>query len=401
MTEFKWYLTGLCAWYGALGIQLVLFPWLVAVKLNAPADLVGIAQMSIMLPTMLFVLIGGIAADRIDGRTLLMRMHLLSALPPLVLAYCIFAGQFSYWLMIGYAFWMGVNSAFMNPARDAMLNNVVAGGNIQRAVTTATAAQFGVQILGFAAASLADFTGAIPVLLLQSAVVLVGAFTARRLRPAPKTPPKIRQSGLADLADAFSEVWQSPRLTPLLALNLALGVLYLGAFFVLIPLLIRDIHNGTSVDLAIANIAFTIGTIISSVVLIRIGGLQQRGRAFMLSLFAGGCVLTAIGTGLPLWASYCMILIWGLGAGVAMSMGRTILQEEASAHRRARVLSMYQLAIFGGSPIGSLAMGYAASYLGPEVAFLLPGNIMAGIVLCVFLGSKLAIEPEQKQEGSS
>jgi len=389
--QFRWYIGGVCSWYAALGIQLVLFPWLVAVELGAPADMVGIAQMSIMLPTLLFVLIGGVTADRVDGRKLLIIMHFLSALPPLALAAIILAGHFSYAMMIAYALWMGLNSAFMNPARDAMLNNV-AGGNIQRAVTMTTGMQFGIQLLGFAAASVADTTGAVPILLLQAGVVLIGAFTAMRLpskAAAEVDHAAPRQSGLAGIAEGLSAVFRSRRLFPVVILNFAMGVLYLGAFFVLIPLLIRDIHLGDSSELALANIDFTVGTILSTILMIRRGGVRRPGRAFMLALLVGGLALTAIAFGLPFWMNHLMVFFWGLCGGVAMAMGRTIVQEDAPASHRARVLSIYQLVVFGGSPLGALGMGYLVGSVGPLNAFFLPGNAMAVIVVVMFAISDL------------
>ena len=66
--QFRWYLGGLAAWFTSFGIQMIVFPWLVAVVLRAPAQRVGIAQMAVMAPAMLFMLFGGTVADRADCR---------------------------------------------------------------------------------------------------------------------------------------------------------------------------------------------------------------------------------------------------------------------------------------------------------------------------------------------
>ena len=62
------YLTAISAWYGAFGMQSVVFAWLVTMVLREPAERVGIAQMTLLLPGMLLILIAGVLADRIGLR---------------------------------------------------------------------------------------------------------------------------------------------------------------------------------------------------------------------------------------------------------------------------------------------------------------------------------------------
>src|SRR5262249_61763470 len=71
---------------------MIAFPWLVAIVLGEPAQRVGIAQMAVMAPAMLFMLYGGAVADRADCRRLLLRYQAMATLPPLALAGFITAG---------------------------------------------------------------------------------------------------------------------------------------------------------------------------------------------------------------------------------------------------------------------------------------------------------------------
>ncbi|MFI5032739.1 MAG: MFS transporter, partial [Reyranellales bacterium] len=160
---FPIYLAGLGSWFVPLGIQMVLFPWLVAVVLRMDAFAVGVAQAAIMLPSLLFLPLGGLAADRGNPRRLLMRYHMLYALPPVVLGVILGLGGLSYPLLIGYGLAAGSISAFAIPTRDALLP-FVAKGNLPRAVALATALQFGGQLIGIAFASSADRVGPVPLL---------------------------------------------------------------------------------------------------------------------------------------------------------------------------------------------------------------------------------------------
>ena len=115
------YLTGSGSWFIPLGIQQVLFAWLAAIVLHMDAFAVGIAQMALMAPGILFLPLGGMVADRGDARRLLLRYHFLYAVPPLVLAGILSMGALSYPLLIAYRLAAGSIGAFAVPTRDALL----------------------------------------------------------------------------------------------------------------------------------------------------------------------------------------------------------------------------------------------------------------------------------------
>jgi len=73
---FGWYVAGVATWFGAFGMQQVLFAWLVVGELHAEARWVGVAQSASMIPNFLLILLGGAVADRSDRRRLLIRLHL-------------------------------------------------------------------------------------------------------------------------------------------------------------------------------------------------------------------------------------------------------------------------------------------------------------------------------------
>src|SRR5437899_7863102 len=143
---FAVYLLGLGTWFVPLGIQMVLFPWLVAVVLRMDAFAVGVAQAAVMAPSLLFLPLGGLVADRGNPRRLLLGYHMLYAAPPLVLALMLTIGDLSYPLLITYGIVAGAIGAFAIPTRDALLP-LVAQGALPRAVALATALQFFGQLL--------------------------------------------------------------------------------------------------------------------------------------------------------------------------------------------------------------------------------------------------------------
>ena len=68
LSHKKIYLIAISTWFAAFGMQSVLFAWLVTIMLREPAERVGYAQMSILLPGMLLILLAGAIADRVGLR---------------------------------------------------------------------------------------------------------------------------------------------------------------------------------------------------------------------------------------------------------------------------------------------------------------------------------------------
>jgi len=111
-------------------------------------------------------------------------------------------------------------------------------------------------------------------------------------------------------------------------------------------------------------------------------------------------ILSIAAIGLPFWGYLLILFLWGISGGVGLSMGRTIMQEEAPESHRARVMSVFSLANLGGMPIGAVLLGYCASGLGPlNSLFVAVAGIWIASLL-VFLTTNLAISENTKTEGS-
>jgi MFS family permease len=387
--QFRWYLGGAAAWFMSFGTQMIVFPWLVAVVLKEPAQRVGIAQMAMMAPAIVFMLLGGTVADRADCRRLLVRYHILAALPPLVLAGTSAAGALGYPALLAYGIAMGTLGAFVVPTRDALLTRVVHRGR-ERAIAVTSAAQFVFQLVGIVVAGWAGRIGAQALLLGQSVLLVAGALAVSRLAPAPPAAAhRHGESRLAAMRDGLREAVRSDRIFPAIVAMLAVGVLYGGAFAVTLPLIVRDVYGGGSGELALVNTCFWGGTIASTVLQIRLGALRRPGRAVLLALAWGAVVLASMSVPGPLWVFALICLVWGVGGGVMITQGRTIVQLEAPESHRARVLSIFQLGFAGGSPVGALAMGYVTAITGPRQAAIYPAAAMVVVLAFLFLRSAL------------
>ncbi len=207
------------------------------------------------------------------------------------------------------------------------------------------------------------------------------------LLPESEPGTAMTRHPLREIGVGLAMAMRSDRVRPALILTFALGLFFVGTFFVLLPLIIRDVYHGAAADLSLAFGLNMAGTIVVIAFLMRRGGVQRQGRAFMLSLLFGAVMLSLLYLRLPYWAFFLLCFVWGLGGGLTMTMGRSIVQEAAPPELSARLLSIYAFAMSAGMPIGSLAIGYAAQAWGTLNAALLPAIGMGATVLFVHLTS--------------
>jgi len=329
VAPYGWFILGVTAWFTAVGMQGVLFPWLVVGVLHAKAEWVGIAQSALMLPSVFFLLLGGAVADRYDRRTLLIVLHLVASVLSASLVIAVASETLSLPVLFVYALSMGSVQAFVMPARDALLSEV-AGPNLMRAVTGLTLTQWGTQALGALVAGAARWTGTVPALSLHALLLLSGVSPLRKLPPAqPHGSSSRRHLRPADVIEGVREVMHSPVLPPMFWLVTAVGVLSIGPFLVVFPILVRDYYGGDVAQLALLNMAFPVGTILGSLALLWRGRLRRKGAAQLLALLFGAGCLGMVSLGLPLWGTLATVCAWGMGAAIFTNAGRTVFQEQA------------------------------------------------------------------------
>ena len=361
---FGWFIGGVASWFGAFGMQGVLFSWLVVGVLALDARWVGVTQAAAMLPSVLLILVGGYVADRRDRRLLLIGLHLAAGAVGGMLVGVVALGWLTLPLLLVYALAIGSVQAFVLPARDALLSEVTSG-DMMRAVTGMNLAQQVSQMLGSALGGAARWTGIVPALALPPLLLASGALAYARLRPAPRhaSLPEIH---LRDLGAGVLLVLRSPVLAPVFALTVAVGVLFGGPFMVVFPLLVRDYYGGDVFELALFSTSFPLGTIAGGFALLLRGQIQRKGLAQVLALLAGAVALGTVSLGLPFWLALFGTFVWGICGAVFMNAGRTVFQEQAPAPERARVLATYTMGFMGSAGVvGAPLAGLLAHALGP------------------------------------
>jgi MFS family permease len=362
--------------FSAGGMMGVVFPWLIVHELHESQVNVGVAQFFANLPFLLLILLAGAVADGRDLKAYLPRVLILMAMLPLVLALAVSAQALSFFTATALMFAMSTIGACATPARDPMLSHVAPHSRgLARASALTVAATFGGQVIGTLIAASASIVGAVPLLCLQSVLLVTSAMLISRLKIV--TPfavkerheqPLVRLSH--ELVDGFRVVWAHDRLRTII-LYLAVGApVFNGMFLVGIPLMVRDVFQGSSAVLSIQFTAFLLGLTMSSFAFSRTRPVERPGRLVML-LALNNIVVFILAFLIPdLWVFTALMMAWGLSSGVAMSVTRGMIQIAAPHEYRARVMSMQQFSQTAGGPIGAILFGVLAQNFGIQASML-------------------------------
>lgn len=369
-----------------------MFAWLVTIVLQESPVMVGVAQTALLVPAMLFMLIGGSLSDRVGARRVAVVAQSLAVLPILMLAFILLIGKLSFGLMLVYAVCIGTLQAFVTPARDAILNSV-ARGDIQRTVVKFTLVQFLTQICGFVLAGFAQRIGALPIVLAQALIIGLGAWSLSRV---PQIHRRQVQHSLAigkhvatSIVEGCKTVLKSPAMRTVVLQNLCVGICFMGSYTVSIPLMIRDVYMGSSADLALVTTINSTGLVFTIFMLLVSKRVRRPGRALLMAHGVGAVFLGAAGAAASFVLFAALLFCWGTCGGVAMSMARTVMLEHAPEEARGRVMGFYSFSFMGSGPIGAMLWGIVSAAMGPKIALIIASLLMFLVVCSMGVRSRL------------
>lgn len=367
-------------------MQQVLFSWLVVGELNAAPEMMGAVALTNTLPVLLLLLLAGVVADRLERRRLLTLLHVGWALAAGALAAVVSLGMLSLPVVFAYAAVSGALMAFVIPTRDAMLTDVIRG-DLMRAVTAVTLAQFGGQATGSLVAGSARFLELGPTIALQAALM---AAAAGVLATLPRSQGSgARRIDAREILGGLAEVAASPTMRATMMLMTGVGLFLAGAYFVVLPIMVRDHYGGDVAQLALFMTTLQIGTVAGAATLLVARRLPRRGPALAAALGCSALPLLVLSLGISFAAALCAAFFWGLCVAAFNSIGRGLMQEAAPAAHRARVLSVFSLAVMGAGVLSAPLAGGLAGAFGPLGALGLAGGAMLVFVVGVGLATRI------------
>tara|TARA_R110001606_G_scaffold26447_4_gene85379 strand:+ start:29977 stop:31200 length:1224 start_codon:yes stop_codon:yes gene_type:complete len=385
LIDGRWYLATVATYFTGVAILQFTIPVTVQFRLGLGSQELGIAQAVLLLAIALCLLFGGRLVDAFDKRKILAGSFFVGAALPFGLAILVGLVGLSYSGLLAFLLAFGIVAGILNPSRDAILNQVAGTLDYKQLVAKAGAVQYGVAIFGYILAATIEWLEIIPILILHGCLMIVGGLAALKLRTAlPPNPGKDTTQQYQ--RPSYSRVLNIPGLKTILCQVAILGAFGVGTFLVIIPLKIFDVFAMKATGLLAANVIFTVGTMIFSVVIIRSNvDLTKNNSLLMISAFAMAALIASIGVDLPFYGFLLCMFFWG-GATALISISlRMRAQGLPYEDMRGRIMSLYNLAFICGTSIGAVVLGYAA-----ERISLLAATTIGGVTaFAIFVASWL------------
>jgi len=375
-------------WFGTLfsflGMQMqVMARGYLAYDLTHRNSALGGVMLAFGIPQLVLGLWGGVLADRVPKRRLLVFCHAIVAANSAWLAFMIATGRVEFWMLIVAGFIQGGGFAFIGPARQAFISDLVGKEAIGNAVVLQQLSMNSTRVIGPSLAGTfiaISFIGIGGVYVMTTLGFVIAAVTMLRLPPGNPIPRANRLSALGDMRAGLSYVKGRP----------AVAILILTSFMVVmigfpyqsfLPSVARDVYHVDAGGLGNLQSVGAVGAVIATVVVATYAGHSRAwffqpvlGVAFGVSLMVLALAPHFI-TGL-----LAMFFVGGLASSFqSLNNSLTMSMSDQEYHGRVQSISMLSWSLFG---IVALPIGMVADRIGIRETISLMG---ATVILAVII----------------
>ncbi|MCM3873734.1 MAG: MFS transporter [Pyrinomonadaceae bacterium] len=374
-------------------MQAVAQGWLV-LTLTDSALWLGLDAFMATVPGFFLTLAGGVFADLVDRRRLLLYSQVVAGLAAFGLAILVATKLVNVWMILGFSFITGCCMALAGPSYQAMTFDLVGREDLANAVALNSSqfqlsrvigpvfAGFGFKFFGLAGCFFANGISFIAVVI---ALNLVHFDASKRLLPTHSV--KDRRALWRDLIEGFRYVRNRPRVSSLLSIS-AVTSLFGAPYLTLVPIFARDIFKLGETGLAWMMGIAGAGAFSAALLLAYLGDFQRKGWSVLGGAFSFGVCLICFGLSTNLRVS--LIFLFGVGFSIVTSVAvaNTLLQKLVTDQMRGRVMSMFILSFIGAMPIGNLFAGVVSHRFGAPVALAAGGLAIIVYVTIVAITNK-------------
>jgi MFS family permease len=333
----------------------------VVVLTGSPSDL-GLVLSAYMLAHLVFLLAGGVWADRLPRNLVMVTSDLLSGGAQLAAAALLLTGVAQSWHLIVLAALRGGASAFFMPASTGLVPQVVSPGRLQQANALLSLSRNSTRIAGVALAGILVATiGPGLALALDGATYLLGALFIAMLR-VPRVKPTEERQFLRELSEGWREFRSRAWLCVTIVQFALINAYAIGAFLVLGPF-VAEHHLGGAAAWGFILAAEAAGMIVAGVVALRYRP-ERPLLVATLAVLTMAPLLALLGLAAPLTLILPTAFVAGVGLELYGVFWDTTLQQHIPDEKLSRVSSYDVLGSFALIPVGVAVMGPISNSIG-------------------------------------
>lgn len=329
----------------------------------------------VRLPVVLFGLGGGVVADAVDRRRLMLASQSVMALCAAMLAAASATGQLSVPVLYGVAFVSGIGSTFDAPARQSLVPLLVPREQLGNALSLHALAWQVASVAGPALGWLVLAHGGATVVYVVDVVsylAVIGALVRMEHRQAPGERSAL---SVGAIGEALRFLRGSPLILSTMLLDFA--ATFFGGSMLLMPIFADQILHTGPRGLGWLYAAQPVGAVLAAVLMSARPVLRRAGPTVLVSVAIYGAAVAGFGASRWLPLSLAMLALSGAADTVSMVIRQTLRQQLTPDAMRGRMTSVNMIFFRGGPQLGEVEAGFVAQAFGARV------SVASGGVLCV------------------
>jgi predicted MFS family arabinose efflux permease len=376
-------------WFGAcissIGtwMQIVAQSWLVY-RLSHSAFLLALDQFLGGIPIFLFSLIGGVVADRVERRRILLASQYLQLLCAALLTVLVATGVVHVWHILCLSFVAGFAQAFGGPAYLALIPSLVEREDMPNAIALNSiqfnmAVMIGPALAGQALAKLGEkWCFGLNAISFLAPIISLSIISARFL------PQKTTDSLFSSLKQGIEFVRQQQAMGAIIVLAFCVTGLSMP-MRTYIPVFVQDIfHRGPETYGDLLSL-MGLGSICGSLAIAGSGNLRNKGRVALVMLLCLGAAIAGFAASRSLSMTCAIVGLVGFFMMAVFATMNALVQMITTDEMRGRVMSVYNCAFRGGMPMGNLLSGWLVPVLTAPVLLGVNGLLLVLIALYYLL----------------
>jgi predicted MFS family arabinose efflux permease len=315
------------------------------------------------LPIILFSLIGGVLADRLDRRKMLLVSQYIQMVSAFMLAVLFFAHTLRIWHILTLSFVVGLAQSFGGPAYSALLPTLVASEDLSNAIAM-NSIQFNLaRILGPTIGGLAYTVFGATWCFTLNGLSFIAVIVSLFMIQVKYVPPKSREPILHSMREGIRFIRNHEGMEPLVVLAFC-TTLFGFSLTGFLPVFVQNIFHKGPETYTLLLVFSGAGSVCGGLIVAAMEKLKQQGRVALLILIVLGTATGAFALSRWLPLSCILIFVGGTAIMASASLMLSLVQLIVTDEMRGRVMSVYNLAFRAGMPVGSLALGKLMPILG-------------------------------------
>ncbi len=354
-------------------MQQVAMAWLVY-RLTQSTVLLGFTTFCATASVFFIVPFGGMIADRVDRRRMLLFTQGASLIQATLLAVLTLTGQVEVWHLIVLALLLGLIDGVDVPTRNAMTLDMVPKEDLQGAIALNSIMFNTARILGPSVATLVIALAGEGACFAINAVSFAAVLFSLSRMHTPQKQARPAQHPLREILEGYRYSLSNPAIrAPLLLV--AIASMFGMSYFSLMPAVVREVLDGSTADYGLLAASTGLGALTGAYFLSHISQSWLK-RLPAIGSLGGGLCLVAFSQS-P-WLATSLLFLMPASAAMTLVGGaaNTIVQNEAATAFRGRVISHYAQCFLGMAPWGAILLGTLASYTGVAASIALGGLIV-------------------------